>query len=60
MDEGERQRLIEQTRKEEWEKIKQYESGYVFHGEMRILKGGTWNGHLFVIPDSEYKELFGR
>ncbi len=58
MDDLERRLLVEQTRKEVLDEIKEYEVGFAVHNQVVLTKTGDWNGYLFVIPDEKYNELF--
>jgi len=49
----------EQIRKELLEEIGKYQIGVVFNGEMLVKKtSDIENGHIFIIPDDQYQELF--
>ena len=57
----ERRLLIEQTRKELLESLKQYLVGWCRDGELIAKKsGGEWSGYLLLIPNEKYEELFHR
>lgn len=59
MDIDERKRIIEQSRKELADEIKQYTVGSVMNGEIFVKKNSAdWNGLILVIPEDKYKELF--
>ena len=49
-----------QIRKELIDKIKQYQVGWVHNGEIIATKTLKWDGYIFLIPDEEYQELFGK
>ncbi|KKN70437.1 hypothetical protein LCGC14_0431320 [marine sediment metagenome] len=58
-DELTRRLLIEQTRKEILDKIKQYQVGFVSNGNIMATKtSDKWDGFIFVIPKEKYQELF--
>ena len=57
----ERKLLIEQTRKEVLDELKQYTVGVVIDGEMFANQKknlAEWDGHLLVIPREKYDEFF--
>ena len=55
-----RQLFKEQIRKELLDEIEKYQIGMVFNGEMLAKKtSDVRNGHIFIIPDEQYQELFG-
>ena len=58
MDNLARRLLIEQTRKEVFDEIKKHHVGYAMDGNIVVKKTFIWQGRIFVIPDSEYQELF--
>ena len=58
MDNLERRLIIEQTKKEVLDEIKKYLVGFALDGDMMATKTATWQGHIFVIPDEKYRELF--
>ena len=58
MDNLARRLLIEQTRKEVLDILEYYEVGFATKGNIIATKTGTWQGHIFVIPEEKYQELF--
>jgi hypothetical protein len=54
----ERRLLIEQTRKELLDELLKYKVGVLSEGQMWATKTCDYQGYMFVIPDSKYKELF--
>ena len=54
-----RKLLIEQTRKEVLDELKQYTVGAAINGEITVKKDSAdWNGLILVIPKEKYAELF--
>ena len=54
----ERRLLIEQTRKELLDEIKQYLVGFAKDGAVLVKgKSPEWNGFILVIPEDKYGEF---
>ena len=58
MDIGERNRLVEQIRKELLVELKQYHIGVCHKGEMAILKSRSLEGQIFIVPEGICREWF--
>jgi len=59
MDRLQRRLLIEQSKREILDSLKQYQVGWCHGGEIIATKdSGNWHGYLFVIPGDVYKSFF--
>ena len=54
----ERKLFKEQIRKELLAEIETYQVGLANDGDIIATKNTEWSGHVFVIPEDKYKELF--
>ena len=51
----------EQIRKELLDELMKYKVGLIHEGQMVARKSSdTWDGHIFVIPNPQYNELFDK